>query len=62
MKLSQLIEFNMGNVFLGQSYIKRGGETSPRHFSKNSKFSLSQNQQPEMLHSLLLLYVRIKES
>ena len=37
MKLGQLIEFNMGNIFLEKSYTKCGGETIPRPFSKKIK-------------------------
>ena len=33
MKFSQLIEYNKKNIFLGKSYAKCGGETSPRFFS-----------------------------
>ena len=36
-KFGQLIEDKMTNVFLKKWYTKRGGETSPRPFSKNSK-------------------------
>ena len=32
MKLGQLIEYNMRNIFLEKSYTKCGGETSPRPF------------------------------
>ena len=28
-------EYNMRNIFLEKSYTKFGGETTPRHFSKN---------------------------
>ena len=34
MKPGQLIEHNMRNIFLEKSYIKRGGETIPKPFSK----------------------------
>ena len=34
MKFGQLIECNKRNIFLEQSYTKRGGETSPRPFSE----------------------------
>ena len=43
-KFGQLIEFNMKNIFLGKSYAKCGGETSPRLFSKKSKMSISLDQ------------------
>ena len=44
MKFDQLIECNMRNIFLGISYTKCGGETSPRLFSEKLKFSISLNQ------------------
>ena len=34
MKLGQLIEYNMRNIFLEKSYTKCGGETSPKPFPK----------------------------
>ena len=40
-KLGQLIEYNMRNIFVEKSYTKCGGETIPRLFSKKSKLSLS---------------------
>ena len=44
MKLGQLIEYNMLNIFLEKSYAKFAGETIPRLFSKKSKLSISLNQ------------------
>ena len=41
MKLGQLIENSMRNIFLQKSYTKCGGETIPRPFSKKSKLSIS---------------------
>ena len=38
MKFGQLIEYNLGNIFLEESYTKYGGETIPRPFFKKSKF------------------------
>ena len=43
MKFGQLIECNMRNIFLGKSYAKYGGETSPRPFSEKLKLSISQD-------------------
>ena len=40
MKLGQLIECNMGNIFLEKLYAKCGGETSPRPFSESLKLSI----------------------
>ena len=44
MKFSQLIEYNMKNVFLEKSLTKCGGETIHRPFSKKSKLSISLDQ------------------
>ena len=52
MKLCQLIEYNMKNVFLGKSYTKYGGETSHIHFYKKLKLNKSLDQQSEMLQNL----------
>ena len=61
MKLGQLIEYNMLNIFLEKSYAKFAGETIPRLFSKKSKLSISLNQQSEYyLQSLFLLYTKLK--
>ena len=35
MKFRQLIEYNIGNIFVEKSYTKCGGGTIPRPFSKN---------------------------
>ena len=44
MKFGQLIEYSMRNIFLEKSYIKYGGETIPRPFSKKLRLSISQDQ------------------
>ena len=43
-KFGQLIECKMRNIFLQKPFVKRGRETIPRLFSKNSKLSLSLDQ------------------
>ena len=43
-KFSQLIEYNMRNVFLEKLYTKCGEETSPKPFSKKSKLNISLDQ------------------
>ena len=48
---------NMRNIFLEKSYIKRGGRTMPRPFSKISKLSISLDQH---LYSLFLLYAKLR--
>ena len=44
MKLGQLIECNMRNIFLGKSYTKCVAETIPRPFSKKSNLNISLDQ------------------
>ena len=41
MKLGQLIEYSMKNIFHKKSYPKRDGETRPRPFSKKLKLMIS---------------------
>ena len=60
MKLSQLLEYNMKNIFLEKSYTKYDGETNPRPFSKKSKLSMFLDQQSEILYRLFLLHVQKK--
>ena len=40
MKLRQLIECNLRNIFLKKSYTKRNEKTVPRPFSKKLKLSI----------------------
>ena len=40
MKFGQLIDYDMGNIFLEKSHTKCGGETIPRPYSKESKLSI----------------------
>ena len=44
MKLGQLIEYSMRNIFLEKSYRKCGGEASPRPFYKKTILSIPLNQ------------------
>ena len=44
MKFSQLIEYNIRNIFVEKSYTKCAGETIPRPLSKKSKLSISLHQ------------------
>ena len=44
MKIGQLIEYNMSNIFIEKSYTKCAGETIPRHLSKKSKLNISLDQ------------------
>ena len=45
MKLGQLTEYNMRNIFVEKSCTKCAGETIPRPLSKKSKLSISLDQQ-----------------
>ena len=45
MQVNQFIEYNMRNILLKKSCTVYGGETSPRPFSKESKLSISLDQQ-----------------
>ena len=49
MKCVQLIAYDKRNIFLGKLYIKCGREARTRPFFKNSKLSISLDQQSEML-------------
>ena len=44
MKFSQLMEYNISNIYLEKSYTKFVGETIPRRFSKLSKLSIYLDQ------------------
>ena len=61
MKFGQLIEYNMGNIFIEKPYKKCGGESIPRPFSKRSKWSISLDRNGAyLLHSLFLLCAKLK--
>ena len=44
MKIGQLTEFNLRNIFVEKSYKKCGGETTSRPFSGKLKSSISLDQ------------------
>ena len=44
MKFSQLMEYNIRNIFLEKSYTKCGGDTIPSPFPQKSKLSISLDQ------------------
>ena len=50
-KFVQLVEYNMKNIFLQKSYIKYGGEASPRPFFEKLSLNISLDQQSEVLYS-----------
>ena len=60
MKIGQLIEHNMRNIFLEKSYTKWDEEISPRYFSGKLKLSISLDQQYKFLYNLLLLYTKLR--
>ena len=60
MKFGELIECNMRKNFLENSYTKCSGETSPRPFSVKLKLNISPDQQSQVLHSLFLLYAKLR--
>ena len=57
--LCQLIECDIGNIFLEKPYTKYGGETIPRPFSKKLKSRISLYQQSKVSHSFFLLYTNL---
>ena len=60
MKFGQLIECNTRKIFMEKPCTKYSGETSPRPFSEKLKLNISLDQQPNVLHSLLLLYGKLR--
>ena len=58
MKFVQLIEYNLRNIFLKESYTICGGETILRHFFKN--LSLSLYQYSKVLYNLFLLLAKLR--
>ena len=60
MKFSQLIEYNMRNIFLEKSWTKCGGETSPKPiFFKKEKIKTEHIDQQS--YSLFLFYVQVED-
>ena len=49
----------MRKNYLKKSYTKYGGETNPKPFSEKSKLSISLDQYPEGLNSLVILYANL---
>ena len=60
MKFSQLIEYNMRNIFLENSYTKCGGQTIPKPFSKKSKLSISLDQFSKVFYSSFLFHAKFR--
>ena len=61
-QFGQLKEYNIRNIFLEKSYIKCGGETIPRPFSKKSKLGISMDQWSKCLSILFWLYAKLNIS
>ena len=49
MKFGQLIDYGMGNVFHGKSYIRYCGETSPRPFAQFVFVVFSNQEMPNYI-------------
>ena len=60
MKLGQLIDHDIKNIFLEKPYATCGGETSASSFSEKLKFSKSLDQQSKVLYNLFLLYAKLR--
>ena len=50
MKFGQLIEYNLRNIFLEESYTECDGETILRPLFKRSNLSISLDQYPKVLY------------
>ena len=59
MKLGQLREYDMRNIFLEKC--KCGGETASMGFSIKSNLSISLDQYSKVLYSLILLYAKLSK-
>ena len=59
MKFGQLMEYNLRNIFLEESYTQYGGETIPRPSFKKSILSISPNQYSKVLYILFLLFAKL---
>ena len=60
MKYSQLIIYNLRNIFQEKSYTRCGGETIPRLFFKKLKLSRSLDQYSKNLYILFLLLGKLR--
>ena len=60
MRFGQLIEYNIGNIFVEKSCTKCFGETITRPLSKNAKLSIFLDQYCIVLNSLFLLYGNLR--
>ena len=60
MKIGQLTEYNLRNIFLEKSHTKYGGETIPRSFFKKLKLSISADQHFKVFYILFILFIYLK--
>ena len=60
MKFGQLIEYNLRNILLEESYSKCGGETISRPFFVKSKLSISLDQYSNVFSILFLLFAKLR--
>ena len=51
----------MKNIFLEKSYTKCSGDTSSNLFSKKTKLGISLDQWSEILRSLFVFYIQVKD-
>ena len=56
-KTDQLLRYNLRNIFREKSFTKRGGETIPRPFYKNSELSISLDQYSKILYILYFVLI-----
>ena len=59
-EFGQLLEYNLRNVFLEESYKKCDEETIPRPFFEKSKLSISLDQYAKGLYILFLLFAKLR--
>ena len=60
MKFSQLIDYNVKNIFLKKSCTQCGGETSRRPFCEKLKLSIFLDQWSKILLNLFSLHAAMK--
>ena len=59
-KLVQLIEYNMRNIFVEKFYKKRDGQTIPRLFYKKIKFDYISGSMDQSFIQFVLLYANLR--
>ena len=59
MKIGQLTEYNMKNIFVEKSYTNYARETISRPLSKISSLTISLDQYCKLLNNLFLLYANL---